>query len=214
MCLNIRIPHKKCQPFLNTHIHIIIIYCIYLNKSFLVGKQPPPMGENLEVLQNTAFFSEERRRELANLLEQQGTRRLGSSYALQKKRVLNQHEGLFGNNFLGKLIWDEVFYYGMFAEYVQIYTSIWRTWSSLRSICFEINAFTIHYVCFILPVGDSQTGVYLRQNTPEEAERWGFPRNSFYAKRLSIWITVWLIVWKFLVRHEEVEHVHNIYTYA
>lgn len=42
------------------------------------------MGENLEVLQNTAFFSEERRRELANLLEQQGTRRLGSSYALQK----------------------------------------------------------------------------------------------------------------------------------
>lgn len=62
------------------------------------------MGENLEVLQNTAFFSEERRRELANLLEQQGTRRLGSSYALQKKRVLNQHEGLFGNNFLGKLI--------------------------------------------------------------------------------------------------------------
>lgn len=162
---------------------MVYYICMYI---ILVGKHPPPHGRNLEVLETPPPFTPGETSWVGKSPGATGNKATWAVLRRFKTAVLNQNEGLFGNIFLGKLIWDEVFYYGIFAEYVQIYTSIW----SLKQ--FEINLFwdqCIYYsiLCFILPVGDSQTGVYLRQNTPEEAERWGFPRNSFYAKRLSLW---------------------------
>lgn len=104
MCLNIRIPHKKYQPFLNTHILHIIIYCIYLNKSYLVGKQPPPWEKSRSPLRHSLFFGGETSW-VGKSPGATGNKATWQFLSLRrfKKGVLNQNEGLFGNTFFGKI---------------------------------------------------------------------------------------------------------------